>query len=159
MAPTREAESEYTGLYSTIVSIIYLSGGSITADRLDVHLRKLNADINTPSGKTELTIQRMINHGYLQKVKDSSTGDEIVSYHVGPRGKVEIGTEGVAKLVRTVYGEDGPEDLEKRLEASLGMVQDHRPATSTATQSRRGRRRTEPRDEDEDDEDDDDDDE
>lgn len=77
-------------------------------------------DENAPSEKTDLVLQRMIKQGYLVKVIESRThGDEeAVTWHVGPRGKVEVNNESIATLVRTVYG--GSNDvLETKLQTSL----------------------------------------
>lgn len=52
---------------------------------------------------------------------------------VGPRGKVEVGEQGVAGLVRTVYGEGATEELEKRIERSLGLGERNRVVAATAT--------------------------
>lgn len=57
---------------------------------------------------------------------------------VGPRGKVEVGEQGVAGLVRTVYGEGATEELEKRIERSLGLGERSRAAAATATSTANG---------------------
>lgn len=46
-----------------------------------------------------------------------------MEYMVGPRGKTEVGDQGVAGLVRSVYGKVDveAEELERRLERSLGI--------------------------------------
>lgn len=65
-------------------------------------------------------------------------GEEIIEFMVGPRGKIEVGSSGVAGLVREVYGqgrgagagENGSTqmdremraDFESRLRRSLGIV-------------------------------------
>lgn len=70
------------------------------------------------------------------------SGEEVIEYMVGPRGKIEVGMNGVAGLVREVYGrpnpdaavnenDDGPtaaeraqmEDFERRLRRSLGITE------------------------------------
>lgn len=65
----------------------------------------------------------MVKEGYLVRDKDTSGGDEVIEYRVGPRGKVEVGDEGVSGLVREVYGkvDTEREDLDRRLERSLGL--------------------------------------
>lgn len=74
------------------------------------------------------------------RTKESDGNEEIVEFMVGPRGKVEVGSSGVAGLVREVYGrgrgagagaeEEGSTQLERemraefeeRLRRSLGIV-------------------------------------
>lgn len=128
-----EGEAAYTALYSIIIAIITLSGGELSDPRLRRHLTRLNATENMPSNnpnnpespseKTELVLQRMIKQGYLVKVVENKThgdDDEGTTWHVGPRGKVEVNADAIAGFVRTVYG-GGNEELDKRLHASLGV--------------------------------------
>jgi melanoma-associated antigen len=98
---------------------------------LERYLKRANADTSTPVDKTDKLLNRMIKDGYIVRIKDSLNGDETVEYRVGPRGKVEVGAEGVAGLVRKVYGEDGTEELEKRLENTLGLGDGARRAPGT----------------------------
>lgn len=81
----------------------------------------MNADINMPMDKTELTLQKMIKQGYLVKIKENLGGEETTDWMVGPRGKVEVGNKGVRGLVESVYGEDAPDDLAERVRSSLGL--------------------------------------
>ncbi|KAF2395541.1 MAGE-domain-containing protein [Trichodelitschia bisporula] len=118
--PNAEEEAAYVGLYSFIVAVITLSGGSLGEAKLDRHLRRVNAESHTPVGSTDEVLKRMVREGYVVKIKDSSGGEEVVEYIVGGRGKVEVGEEGVAGLVRAVYG--GDVDVEKKLERSLGLL-------------------------------------
>lgn len=128
-APDEATESTYIALYTLIVSVIYLHTPSAGSDQLDEngqqedsmepiseakllrHLSRLQlgdwAPINGPGGgemTTEKLLARMLKEGYLEKRKDSSGGEEVVEWVVGPRGKKEIGRKGVASLVRGVYG-------------------------------------------------------
>lgn len=119
-APTAEAEAVYVGLYSFVVALILISGGALAEAKLERHLKRVNADTSTPVDRTDKLLARMIKEGYVYKVKDTSSGDELVEFMVGPRGRVEVGEEGVAGLVRRVYGE-GSEELEKRIERSLRL--------------------------------------
>jgi len=128
--PTTEHESAYVGLYTFIIATIYLAGGTLPEAKLERYLRRTNADQSTPIDKTDKLLQRLIKEGYIVRIKDSSTGEEVVEYKVGPRGKVEIGDEGVMNFVRTVYG-SGTEDLEKRLERSLGFTNRRLPPVAT----------------------------
>jgi len=115
------AEGAYIGLYTLVVSVITLGGGNISNEKLMRHLRRLNAEENTPLDKTESLLAKMQKQGYIVKIKDNSSGDDITEWMVGPRGKVEIGKKGVRGLVETVYGQSAPEDLDARLRVSLGI--------------------------------------
>ncbi|KAK3695433.1 MAGE family-domain-containing protein [Podospora appendiculata] len=125
-----DGEAAYAALYSLIIAIIVLSGGELSDPRLRRHLTRLNAGENMPSAdpnngnapseKTELVLQRMIKQGYLVRVVEAKTqGDEdSVTWHVGPRGKMEVNNEAIAALIRTVYGTRTAE-LEAKLQVSL----------------------------------------
>lgn len=131
--PTTEAESQYTALSSFIVSIIVLSGGTLPENKLERYLTRANVNEITPftnslvSGaldKTDKLLKKMEKDGFIVRVRDTSGGDEMVDYVVGPRGKVEVGKEGVEGLVKAVYGEvEDVEDFEARLKRSLGRMQ------------------------------------
>jgi ribosomal protein L12E/L44/L45/RPP1/RPP2 len=118
--PTSTDESVYVALYTFIVTLIYLSGGRLPESKLEVYLQRVNADQTTPIDKTEKLKARLIKDGYMRKIKDSSSGEDLVEYMVGPRGKVEVGEEGVGGMVRSVYG-GSAEELEQRLERSLNF--------------------------------------
>ncbi|KAF2226074.1 MAGE homology domain-containing protein [Elsinoe ampelina] len=128
-APTTESESRYTALSSLVVSLIMLSGGSLAETKLKRYLERANIDEMTALSNSiafgivdtsEKLFKKMEKDAFIMHVKDNSSGDEVSEYIVGPRGKVEIGADGVAGLVREVYGEaDDPEDLERRLKRSL----------------------------------------
>lgn len=118
-----EEEAAYTGLCTMIVSIIALSPGkSIPDSKLDRYLARLNANKNMPMDKTENVLKKMSIQGYITKVVDRSGEEETVDWVVGPRGKVEIGNRGISGLVKEVYGDNAPEDLQQRLQRSLGIV-------------------------------------
>lgn len=124
-APTAAAESAYIGLYTFVLSIIYLSPGhTIPESRLEKHLKRMNADNYVLGGeKTERVLKRMEKEGYIVKVKErDGGGEESVEIMVGPRGKAEVGERGVAGVVRKVWGVKGAqrEEVEKRLVRSLG---------------------------------------
>ncbi|KAE8333084.1 MAGE family-domain-containing protein [Aspergillus sergii] len=146
LPPTKAPwESTYTGLYSFIIAVIMLNGGSLPEQKLDRYLARTNADTYTPIDRTDRLLQRMCKEGYLVRTREMDGGEELIEYMVGPRGKMEVGTAGVAGLVREVYGvgntEEQREDFEGRLARSLGI------------------KAPEPREEEEEEEDDDDDDE
>ncbi|KAL1843890.1 hypothetical protein VTJ49DRAFT_6833 [Mycothermus thermophilus] len=125
-----DGEAAYIGLYTTIIAIITLSGGELSEPRLRRYLTRLNAaenmpsmnphDATSPSEKTDIVLQRMVKQGYLVKVTESRSAgdDEGTTWHVGPRGKVEVDNEAIANVVRAVYG-GSTEELEKKLETSL----------------------------------------
>ncbi|PLN81345.1 MAGE-domain-containing protein [Aspergillus taichungensis] len=132
-------ESTYTGIYTFLVAVILLNGGSLPEQKLDRYLSRVNADTYTPVDRTDRLLQRLCKEGYLVRTREMDGGEEIIEYIVGPRGKIEVGTGGVAGLVREVYGRQGAvdggeegmtvaerianEDLEARLASSLGIKQ------------------------------------
>ncbi|KAL8985749.1 MAG: hypothetical protein Q9177_004358 [Variospora cf. flavescens] len=123
--PTSASESAYVGLYTFILALIYISPGqSIPESRLEKQLKRMNADNYVLSGeKTEKVLKKMEKEGYILKVRErDGGGEETVDYMVGPRGKAEVGENGIAGLIRKVWGKLGPErvDLERRLVRSLG---------------------------------------
>ncbi|KAI9858074.1 MAG: hypothetical protein M1813_007886 [Trichoglossum hirsutum] len=119
--PTTQFESSYVGLYTFLISVISLSGGSIAEAKLERYLRRTNADHYTPIDKTEKLLQRLCKEGYLMRIKDSSGGEELVEYMVGPRGKVEVSSEGVVGLVKGVYKDTAMDDLDARIMRSMGL--------------------------------------
>ncbi|TKA68321.1 hypothetical protein B0A49_06821 [Cryomyces minteri] len=148
------SEAAYTALYTFIIALILLSGGSLPAAKLDRYLKRTNADEHTPVDgfeKTEKLLARMGREGYVVKVRENAGGEDMVEWMVGPRGRVEVGEQGVGGLVRAVYGggEEGDvADLEKRLQRSLGVVSEQRravPAPATGTPAAAPRKRGRPR--------------
>lgn len=139
-APSTDEEAVYTGLYTLVISLIYLNSlpvdgaGSASASHSSSHnnnvsqndgndeilplsdskllryLSRLNLESWTPmhgvTGGTSLEkfLARMVREGYLEKRRDGSSGEEVVEWFVGPRGRREVGREGVAGLVAGVYG-------------------------------------------------------
>jgi len=116
-------EAAYVGICTVIVSYIALSPQQVVPEaRLIRALKRLNIDENTPIGKTELVMKKMATQGYIWKVTErQNNGDEDISYHLGPRGKLEMSKPGIRDFVREIYGDTAPEDLEKRLNRSLNM--------------------------------------
>nr|POE88221.1 hypothetical protein CFP56_11450 [Quercus suber] len=131
--PTSAEESKYIALSTLLVSLISLSGGTLPDAKMERYLRRLNIQDNTPLVdselcKTEKLFKRLERDGYIMKTKENTgTGEEDVYWTVGPRGKMEVGDEGVKSLVRAVYGEQEDEeetrDLERRLERTLGVAE------------------------------------
>ena len=125
--PTAAAEASYVGLVTFILSLIYLSPSkTISESRLEKHLKRMNADNYVLNGeKTEKVLKRMEKEGYVVKHRErDGGGEETVDYVLGSRGKVEVSEQGVAGLVRKVYGKKDAEaeELDKRLVRSLGDV-------------------------------------
>lgn len=103
-APSVETEAAYTALYTFILSLIYLNNNCLTEQKLERYLKRVNADTFTPCGSLDKLLQRMIRDGYIEKRRDTSSGEEVIEFAPGPRGKVEVGIRGVTGLVRSVYG-------------------------------------------------------
>lgn len=144
--PTTAFESAYVGFYSFVIAVITLSGGTLAEAKLMRYLTRANANESTPIEKTDKTLAKMVKEGYIIKNREIVQGDETVDYVVGPRGKIEIGTEGTSRLVKSVYGGQLSEDLERRLEKSLKLQQQ---AEQSSTQQNgeggaEGSRRTRP---------------
>lgn len=104
-APSTNTESTYTGLYSFIIALIALNGGSLAEPKLDRYLARMNAEQHTPIDRTDKLLQRMIKDGYLIRTRELDGGEEQIEFLIGPRGKIEVGMKGVAGLVREVYGQ------------------------------------------------------
>lgn len=136
-APSIAIESTYTALYSFIIAVISLNGGSLGEQKLERYLARMNADTYTPIERTDKFLQHLVKEGYLDRMRENDGGEEIVEYMVGPRGKVEVGSGGVAGLAREVYGyglgsigEEGltveerkeRDEFEARLRRSLGIT-------------------------------------
>lgn len=105
LPPTRAPmEGAYTGLYTFIIALILLNGGSLPEQKLERYLQRTNTDTYTPIDRTDRFLQRLCKEGYLVRNREMDSGEEVIEYMVGPRGKIEVGTQGVAGLVREVYG-------------------------------------------------------
>lgn len=154
---TVNREDSYVGLYSMAIALITISGGKMTEGKLDRALRRMNADQTTPLGSKDKTLAAMVKDGYLVRVREAAAGqDETVEYIVGPRGKVEVGREGVARLVRIMYGDSEDHDeLEKRIQRMLDVADANRGMSGAANEgvgvaaSQVSRKRGRPRNEDE----------
>ncbi|PYI06398.1 MAGE-domain-containing protein [Aspergillus sclerotiicarbonarius CBS 121057] len=128
LPPNKAAlESTYTGLYSFIIAVILLNGGSINEQKLDRYLKRTNTDTYTPIDRTDRFLQRLCKEGYLVRNREVDGGEEVIEYMLGPRGKVEVGAKGVARMVREVYGQsdanERDDEFEIRLARSLGLKQ------------------------------------
>lgn len=116
-------EAQYMAICTVIVSILSLAqgGAGLSDNKLTSYLRRLNLDTHTPVGSLKDTLARMKKDGYVNRVTEQTVEDESVTWHVGPRGKVEIGKMSIRGFVHEVYGRRAPTDLDKRVQRSLGM--------------------------------------
>ncbi|KAI9652128.1 MAG: hypothetical protein M1829_001847 [Trizodia sp. TS-e1964] len=128
-APTSKIDSSYVGLYTFIISLIGISGGTIAEAKLERHLKRVNADQFASLSSTDKLLHRLCKESYIVKIKDGSSGDEHVHYMVGPRGKVEVGVEGISGIVKAVYKNQDTDDLTARL--SKGIQLDDREMVRT----------------------------
>lgn len=123
--PSADDEATYAGFYTMIISVISLSGGELSDQKLKRYLQRLNADRNVSMDKTEIVLKRMEKQGYVVKRVErpplGQDGDLTTTWHVGPRGKEEVGVEGVMGMTREVYGDSWDDDDEKKLRASLNI--------------------------------------
>ena len=110
------------GLYTFIISLIFLAGGQLPEGKLERYLARANADQSTPVDRTDKMLHRMVKEGYIVRIKENADGEEMIDYRVGPRGRVEVGEDGVAAMVKRVYGDSATDDLEKRIQRSLGLA-------------------------------------
>jgi hypothetical protein len=113
------------------ITLIIISGGMMPEGKLDRALRRMNADQTTPLGSKDKTLSTMVKDGYIVKVKDAS-GEESVDYIVGPRGKVEVGRDGIAQFMRMMHGEsEDAVELEKKMQRTLDVADVHNNSAST----------------------------
>lgn len=123
--PSAEQEATYMGFYTLLVSLIWLNGGEISEQKLQRSLMRLNADRMLASERTEVVLKRLERQGYVIKKVDRPPvgyeGDQTITWHVGPRGKEEIGLDGVMGLVREVHGHPEDAAFDKKLRSSLGL--------------------------------------
>ncbi|KAK7415454.1 hypothetical protein QQZ08_012343 [Neonectria magnoliae] len=122
--PSADDEATYTAFYTMVISMIWLNNGELSEQKLQRYLTRLNADQNVSMDKTETILKKMERQGYVVKKIDrppvGQDGDQMISWHVGPRAKEEVGLDGVIGMVKEVYGEWNS-DLEKKLMSSLNI--------------------------------------
>jgi hypothetical protein len=68
---------------------------------------------------TEKALATMAKQGYIDKVRDTSTGETLHDYYLGPRGKIEVGKQGTMIFVKQVFGDEMDQDMEKRIKRSM----------------------------------------
>lgn len=150
--PTDSEEGMYTGIYTVVVALISLSGGTLNDSKMERYLKRVHLDDATPVEgyeKPALLLKRMERDGYIVRIKETGpSGEEDISWILGSRAKVEIGDEGVRGLTKAVYNNpEGAEEeeLEKRIARSLGVgdrpSDRPRQAEGGAEPRKRGRRR------------------
>lgn len=75
--------------------------------------------------KTEFLFKRLQKDGYIVRSKESTgTGEDDVQWLVGPRGKVEVGEDGVRGLTKAIWGDlsdKDDEEMDRKIERSLGV--------------------------------------
>ncbi|KJX98340.1 mage family protein [Zymoseptoria brevis] len=165
-APTPDHDATYTAIYTLLISLISLSGGNLPDAKMERFLTKMGMRDNTPVQdyeKTEKLQKRLEKDGYIVKIKESTgTGEDDVYWLVGPRGKIEVGDEGVRGLTEAVYGNLGEveaEELHRKIERSLGIGErppEKTQAPQNGEKSKRGRKKKpvqEPEQEDEEEDD------
>ncbi|KAF4333649.1 non-structural maintenance of chromosome element 3 [Fusarium beomiforme] len=123
--PSADDEATYAAFYTFVISVISLNGGELSEVKLKRYLQRVNADRNVSSEKTEIILKKMERQGYVIKKVErppvGHDGDPNTTWHVGPRGKEEVGLDGVMGITREVYGDSWNEDNEKKLRASLNI--------------------------------------
>lgn len=137
-------EDSYVGLYTMIIALIVISGGMMAEGKLDRALRRMNADQSTPVGTKDKTLAAMVKDGYIVKIKETTGGEETIDYIVGPRGKVEVGRDGVANLIRIMYGTtETEEELDKKIKRTLDFAEANNASApvAEASQAAAGRKR------------------
>lgn len=113
--PSNTLEASYTGLYTFIVSIIFLlPRGAVAEPWLERYLKRVNANSYILNRKkTGREFKRMERDGFIIKVCErEGGGEESIDYIVGPRGKAEVEERGVTGVVRKVYGMNDAEAAE-----------------------------------------------
>ncbi|QDS73765.1 hypothetical protein FKW77_005218 [Venturia effusa] len=162
----------YISLYTFVISVIVLSGGTLDEARVLRYMRRARAEEDTPLGTTEKLLQRMNKDGYIVKIKDDEGGEERFDYMVGPLGKVEVDRKAIADIIRKLWaGSD--EELERKIERTLNLGAENGRAgrvvngnatnghangvaEASGTQRRKSGRRRQAEEEEEDEEEDDD---
>ncbi|EWC43445.1 hypothetical protein DRE_07586 [Drechslerella stenobrocha 248] len=132
LAPQLPDDQAVLGLASALVTMVYLSGRSIGENLLRRHLRKFGVEErilvegNRESGRIDNILAKLVREGYLVKLKDDVVvgQEQTFTYVVGPRGKLEVGREGVLSYVSRVYsGVDGDavdDGLERKVNRAIG---------------------------------------
>ncbi|WPG98510.1 Hypothetical protein R9X50_00130100 [Acrodontium crateriforme] len=128
--PSETEESKYAAIYTLLISLISLHGGQLPDSKWERYLRRLNIIDTTPVegyDRTDKLIKRLEKDGYIIRIKErAGPGDEDIYWIVGPRGKVEVGDDGIRGLLTSVYGElddEKEKDLDRRFARSMGLTE------------------------------------
>jgi melanoma-associated antigen len=108
-----ERDTTYQGFVTMIVSLIYLNAGvlqegtfslvpRLSLESLSRYLRYLSIEETTPLMSTDALLTRMAKQGYIEKIRDMVTGEPRFDYHLGPRGKIEVGKKGTMEFISRV---------------------------------------------------------
>jgi hypothetical protein len=123
--PSADDEATYAAFYTLAIAVIWLNGGELSEQKLKRYLLRLNADRNVSMDKTEIILKRMERQGYVIKRVErppvGQDGEHTITWHVGPRGKEEVGLDGILGMAREVYGDDWDEDMAKKARSSLNI--------------------------------------
>jgi melanoma-associated antigen len=121
--PSSGEEAEFVGFYSFVIALICLSSGELSDVKLRDYLTRVNADENLPFDKTKNVLAKLVRLGYLDKVVEKSDGgdEDTITWCVGTRAKAEVPPESIAVIVKHIWRDDPPNDLNKRINKSLGL--------------------------------------
>ena len=75
---------------------------NLSLESLSRYLRYLSIEETTPLMPTDALLTRMAKQGYIEKVRDMVTGEPRFDYHLGPRGKIEVGKKGTMEFISRV---------------------------------------------------------
>ncbi|KAF3922826.1 hypothetical protein ABW21_db0205328 [Orbilia brochopaga] len=131
LAPQLPDDQTVLGLGSVILTLVYLSNRSLQENTLKRHLRKFGIDEriavegNRETGRVENILAKLVKDGYLVKLRDEVIPgqEQTFTYVIGPRGKLEMGREGVMAYVKRIYeGADGEveDTLERKINRAIG---------------------------------------
>ncbi|KAH6651818.1 MAGE family-domain-containing protein [Truncatella angustata] len=120
--PSSTEEAEYIGFYTFVIALICLNGGELSKIKLEDYLDRMNAKKNLPFDTTDNVLAKLVKQGYLDRVVEKTDGDDdTINWHVGTRGKVEVPPETIAAFIKQVWQRDIPQDLNRRINKSLGL--------------------------------------
>ena len=85
--PTSDDEALYTGIYTVVVALISLSGGTLNDSKMERYLKRVHLDDATPVEgyeKPALLLKRMERDGYIVRIKETGpSGEEAAAHHLG----------------------------------------------------------------------------
>nr|CAG8527415.1 10009_t:CDS:2 [Entrophospora candida] len=120
---------EHMGVLYVVLSVIYVN------DQLTHYFRRLHLydDGHVESDDNvdiDALLPTFIKQGYLEKnktgIRDQSSTDnpdrEHVEYRWGPRAKIEFPEDKMIEFIKNVYGDNVPNDIEKRIERYFVLI-------------------------------------